>query len=192
MINISALFEKTMITFTENLWMRELLLSVNVQVTPIKYSIVKAKERLSTLMYVRCTHISVNEVNFQLIIPRYSLQFLETYWRSLRKLALFDLLTKTSTFQKTETKTSNTHDFAANTSKIRDFVTKTSTIREYATKTNTICKLVAKTSTIREFSTKNNAIRKLAAKTSTFRVTALFFYCDSIIIFLLTYVLKSS
>ena len=67
---------------------------------------------------------------------------------------------KTSIFQKTATKTSITHDFAA----------KTSTIRE----------LAAKTSTIRE----------LAAKTSTFRTAALFFYGETIVIFLLTYIFE--
>ena len=77
-----------------------------------------------------------------------------------------------------------------NTSTIHHFVKKTSTIREFATKSNTIRKLAAKTSTIREFAMENNAIRKLSVKMSTFRMTALFFCCESIIIFLLTYIFE--
>ena len=120
------------------------------------------------------------------------------------------LFTKASTFLKTATKTSITHDFAANTSTIREFVTKTSiihefasntsTIRKIATKSSTICEFVtknnaiancaAKTSMIREFAMKSNAIHKLAARTSTLRVTTLFSYCESIIIFPLTYIFE--
>ena len=95
-------------------------------------------------------------------------------------ITFFGLLMKTSIFQKTATKTSITHDFAANTSTIRELAAKTSTIRELAAKTSTIRELAAKTSTIRE----------LAAKTSTFRTAALFFYGETIVIFLLTYIFE--
>ena len=54
----------------------------------------------------------------------------------------------------------------------------------------TIRDLVSNITMIREIATKSNTILKFSARTSTFRVTALFFYCESIIIFLLTYIWK--